>query len=136
MNAVDTNVLIYAHDPRDQTKKARASSLLESLTDGVLLWQVACEYMAASRKLIPFGYNLSQAYPDIIDMRRSWLTILPVWNIHDIAEDLLARYSLSFRDALLIAACLEGGVTRLYPEDLDGYSHVESLSLVNPFKSP
>jgi predicted nucleic acid-binding protein len=124
MNAVDTNILIYARDPRDQAKKARASSLLKSLTDGVLLWQVACEYIAASRKLIPFGYDRSQAYLDLIDMRRSWLTILPVWSIHDIW------------DALLIAACLEGGVTRLYSEDLDGYSHIESLSLVNPFKSP
>jgi predicted nucleic acid-binding protein len=136
MNAVDTNVLIYARDPRDLTKQAKASTLLQSLTDGVLVWQVSIEYMAASRKLIPFGYDRSQAYQDLIDMRRSWLTILPVWIVQDIAEDLLTRYSLSFWDALLIAACLEGGVTRLYSEDFDGYSHIESLTLVNPFKSP
>ena len=62
MNAVDTNVLLYVHDPRDVTKQVTASNLLQSLTDGVLLWQVACEYLAASRKLVPFGYNLTQAY--------------------------------------------------------------------------
>jgi hypothetical protein len=49
MNAVDTNVLLYVHDPRDVTKQVTASNLLQSLTDGVLLWQVACEYLAASR---------------------------------------------------------------------------------------
>jgi predicted nucleic acid-binding protein len=50
MNAVDTNVLIYAHDPRDPAKQNKAVTLIASLTDGVLLWQVACEYVAASRK--------------------------------------------------------------------------------------
>jgi predicted nucleic acid-binding protein len=49
MNAADTNVLLYVHDTRDATKQATASNLLQSLTDGVLLWQVACEYLAASR---------------------------------------------------------------------------------------
>jgi predicted nucleic acid-binding protein len=58
MNAVDTNVLLYVHDPRDATKQATAANLLQSLTDGVLLWQVTCEYLAASRKLVPFGYIL------------------------------------------------------------------------------
>jgi predicted nucleic acid-binding protein len=43
MNAVDANVLLYAHDPRDPNKQATAAALIQSLTDGVLLWQVACE---------------------------------------------------------------------------------------------
>lgn len=55
MNAVDTNILIYVHDPRDLVKQATATSLITSLTDVVLLWQVACEYLAASRKLEPLG---------------------------------------------------------------------------------
>jgi predicted nucleic acid-binding protein len=50
MRAVDTNVLIYAHDPRHPAKQATAISLIESLTDGALLWQVACEYLSASHK--------------------------------------------------------------------------------------
>ena len=53
MHAVDTNVLIYAHDPRDAAKQATAVSLMQSLTPGVLLWQVACEYLSASHKLEP-----------------------------------------------------------------------------------
>jgi hypothetical protein len=56
MNAVDTNVLLYVHDPRDPAKQTLAASLVRSLTDAALLWQVACEYLAASRKLAAFGY--------------------------------------------------------------------------------
>jgi len=50
MTAVDTSVFLYAHDdPRDIRKQAIALSLLSSLNDGVLLWQVACEFLAAGR---------------------------------------------------------------------------------------
>ncbi|MGE5212576.1 MAG: PIN domain-containing protein [Nitrospirota bacterium] len=135
MNAVDTNVLLYVHDPRDVAKQVTASNLLQSLGDGVLLWQVACEYLAASRKLVPFGYSLAQAYQDVRDLQRVWFTLLPSWNTLDRAETLLNAYSLSFWDAMIIAACLEAGVTRLYSEDFDAYSHVDGLELVNPFKT-
>ncbi len=57
MNAVDTNILIYTHDPRDAVKQAAAVALIGTLPDGVLLWQVACEYVAASRKLAAYGHN-------------------------------------------------------------------------------
>jgi predicted nucleic acid-binding protein len=39
-------------------------------------------------------------------------------------------------DAAIIALCLEAGVTRLYSEDFDAYSRIDSLELVNPFKAP
>lgn len=114
MDAVDTNVLIYSRDPRDPQKQSAANTLLASLTDGVLLWQVACEYIAASRKLEKFGYDVAQALADVADMRTAWETPLPTWKVIDSAERLLKKYSLSFWDALLVAACLEAGVTRLY----------------------
>ena len=135
MNAVDTNVLLYVHDPRDRAKQAVAASLLESLADGVLLWQVACEYLAASRKLEPLGYNLSQAAQDIRDLHRVWTTLLPNWAVLDRAVRFSKTHSLSFWDAMIIAACLEGGVTRLYSEDLEGMDGLGGLEIVNPFKS-
>lgn len=136
MNAVDTNVLIYVHDPRDLVKQETASFLLDSLTDLVLLWQVACEYLAASRKLVPFGYDLKKLWKTCVNMRSTWKTILPSWPIQDFAEQLMDGYSLSFWDAMIVAACLEGGVTCLYSEDFNSYSAIEGPSLVNPFKVP
>jgi len=135
MNALDTNILLYAHDPRDATKQTIAVSLIQSLTDGALLWQVACEYLAASRKLEPFGYNRLRAWQDIQDLRRVWTIILPSWDVLDRAEKLMNAYSLSFWDAMIIAACLEGGVNRLYSEDFDAYPRIDGLEIVNPFKS-
>jgi len=136
MNAVDTNVLIYVHDPRDPAKQATADALVKSLVDGVLLWQVACEFIAASRKLEPYGFSRDEAWHEIHSLQQIWTTKLPSWLVIQRAEALQNRYSLSFWDALIIAACLESGVTRLYSEDFTSKSRIEGLSLINPFAAP
>jgi predicted nucleic acid-binding protein len=136
MNAVDTNVLIYAHDPRDAAKNSIARSLIDSLLDGVLLWQVACEFLWASRKLGPLGYDQEQAWSEVRRLRLAWRTVAPDWSVMDRASTLLTNYSLSYWDAMIIAACLDCGVTLLYSEDFDSYSTIEGLSLINPFKVP
>jgi predicted nucleic acid-binding protein len=95
MNAVDTNVLMYVHDPRDPRKQAIADSLVHSLPDGVLLWQVACEFIAASRKLAPYGFSQADAWQAINLLQALWTTKLPRWSVWQKAEALQASYSLS-----------------------------------------
>jgi predicted nucleic acid-binding protein len=133
MNAVDTNILIYVNDPRDPVKQEIAASLIPTLTEGVLLWQVACEYLAASRKLESLGYVRTQAYQYVRDLQRVWYTALPTWSILDRAENLMRRFSLSHWDSMIVAACLEANVQMLYTEDF-GYSSIDGLGIVNPFK--
>jgi len=133
MNAVDTNVLVYAHDPRDPEKQAIAVSLIESLTSAALLWQVACEYVSASKKLEPFGYDREQAWQDVRELRLVWAVELPSWEVMDRAQHLLHQYSLSYWDAMIVAACLEAGVARLYSEDFSGHDKIDKLEVVNPF---
>ncbi len=133
MNAVDTNILIYVNDSRDLAKQRLAISLVSALTEGVLLWQVACEYLAASRKLEAFGYDRAQAYQYIRDLQQVWDTALPTWNVIDRAEELMSGFSLSHWDAMIVAACLLANVQTLYTEDL-GYTRIDGLEIVNPFK--
>jgi predicted nucleic acid-binding protein len=132
MNAVDTNVLIYVNDPRDPVKQETATSLVGALTEGVLLWQVACEYLAASRKLEAVGYNSTQAYQYIRDLQQVWYTALPTWSIIDRAENLMNRFSLSHWDSMIVAACLESRIQRLYSKDF-GYSNIDGVEIMNPF---
>ena len=136
MNAVDTNVIIYAHDPRSPAKRSTAEALMRSMADGALMWQVVCEYLSASRKLDPFGYSRAEAWADIRDLERICELKVPTWDTVDRTEHFLSRFSLSYWDALLVAACPEGGVTRLYSEDITGYSKIDTLELVNPFATP
>jgi len=129
MTAVDTNILLYVHDSRDLRKRAAAAALVSSLVDGVLLWQVACEYLANFRKV---GHDPGRAWGYIRELRRAWGLAVPGWDVVDRAEALLESHSLSFWDALLIAACLEAGVKRLYSEDFSGYTRVNGLEIMNP----
>ncbi|NBO32243.1 MAG: PIN domain-containing protein [Cyanobacteria bacterium WB6_1B_304] len=135
MNAVDTNSLIYVNDPRDSVKQQAAAYLVSNLTEGILLWQVACEYLAASRKLESLGYDRAQAYQNIRDLQQVWYTALPTWSMIDRAENLMSRFNLSHWDSMIIAACLEANVHTLYTEDL-GYSSIDGLKIVNPFQAP
>jgi predicted nucleic acid-binding protein len=135
MNAVDTNILIYVNDPRDLAKQEIAISLVSTLTEGVLLWQVACEYLAASRKLESQGYDRAQAYQYIRDLQQVWYTALPTWNVIDRAENLIGRFNLSHWDSMIISACLEIKVQTFYTEDL-GYKNIDGLEIINPFKVP
>jgi predicted nucleic acid-binding protein len=133
MNAVDTNVIIYAHDGREPRKQRIALELLRDLEDGVLLWQVACEFLAAARKLAAHGFNLAAAEREVDGFRRLWSTLLPTWSVFDRASALRRSRAISFWDSLIVAACLEGGVTKLYSEDLAGHGKIGSLEIVDPF---
>lgn len=78
-----------------------AVSVIESLDDGVLLWQVACEYLAVSRKLESQDYSYREALEDIEDLRLGWDTILPVWGVMGRVLGLRSK-GFSHWDALLI----------------------------------
>jgi predicted nucleic acid-binding protein len=133
MNAVATNVLIYVHDDREPEKNVLARELIDRLEEGVLVWQVACEYVVAARKLAPQGYTPQDARQDIDDLRHLWKTALPSWKVFVRSAGLMDRYSLSSWDSLLVAACLEAGVDSLYSENFSGYSEIDGLKIVNPF---
>lgn len=135
MNAVDTNILLYVHDRRDATKQQRAVDLIGTLTDEtVLLWQVACEYVNAGRKLQPFGLSPVAALQTVRDLQAVWpLTILTGEGLEK-AVRLLDTHSLSFWDAMIIAACAEAGVTQSFSEDSTMYPQIEGVTLLNPFQ--
>ena len=69
MNAVDTNVLIYACDQTDVRRQRVALDLITTTPDCVLLWQVACEFIAASRKLNKQGFTFAQAWDRLTEFR-------------------------------------------------------------------
>jgi predicted nucleic acid-binding protein len=60
MNAIDTNIWVYCHDARDGEKQRVAQELIETAESIVLLWQVGCEFIAAARKLHPFGFTFAR----------------------------------------------------------------------------
>lgn len=132
MNAVDTNVLVYAYDTRDAARQQIATDLIYNLEDGVLLWQVACEFLAASRKLAPTGFTLSDAWGHLLDLQHMLPLAPPTPAVLERARRLTTDRDIHFWDAMIYAACLEAGVELIFSEDLPGGA-VAGLQIINPF---
>jgi predicted nucleic acid-binding protein len=134
MNAIDTNLWLYSHDTRDPRKQALAQQLIGKTRPLALPWQVGCEFVAASRKLAAHGFTEAHAWSALAAMEAlADDVLLPVAQLWREAQVLQSRHSLSFWDALLLAACIHGGVKVLYTEDMGSPRDVDGLSLVNPF---
>jgi predicted nucleic acid-binding protein len=58
---------------------------------------------------------------------------MPTQGLYERALDIQTRYQFSFFDALIVAAALVGGCTRLLSEDLQHAQRIEGLTIVNPF---
>lgn len=134
MNAIDTNVWIYRYDVRDPAKQYSAEQLILTVHPLVLLWQVGCEFIAASRKLAPTGFSQDDAWVALTYIHSiSSSVAYPNALFWPKTQDLQKRFSLSFWDALLITSCILGGVQTLYTENIGAPRVIDGLSLVNPF---
>lgn len=134
MIAVDTNVLIYACDQSDPRRQTIALDLIANCTDGVLLWQVACEFLAASRKLSKQGFTPTHAWNRLSEFQDLFPLVVPASTNLTRARELHISRAVSLWDALILAACIEAGVDVLYSEDLPGLPVVETVRVINPFQ--
>ena len=133
MIALDTNVLIYCCDSRDSRRQQIALDLVAGTTDGILPWQVACEFIAASRKLSEQGFTAVAAWQRLAEFLALFPLIMPTPAVLERARELHLQQRWAFWDATLVSACIESGVTRLYSEDLPGRAKIQSLEIVSPF---
>ena len=137
MNAefVDTNVLVYAHDPTTPAKHERARSLVERLwreRTGRLSIQVMQEFFWIVTRRIPVPLPRKTALAVLAD-----LSLWPVYS--PIAADVLAAGNLSgeiqisFWDAMLLVAAKASGAERFWSEDLSHGQIVQGVEIYNPF---
>lgn len=134
MIGVDTNVLIYACDQADPRRQTIALNLITNTRDGVLLWQVACEFLSASRKLSKLGFTSTHAWSRLAEFRDLLPLVLPTDGNLARAKELHLTRGASLWDALILAACVEADVDTFYSEDLPGFDDFDGVRVVNPFK--
>jgi predicted nucleic acid-binding protein len=133
---VDTNVLIYAEDRDAKSKHDIAKELILELwdsRDGVLSVQVLQEfYVNVTRKLkkpLPTARAL-----DIVEQYLAWTIIENSGKLLVDAVRLQQKAQLSFWDALIVQAAIDGGCDRLYSEDLNAGQRFGPVVVVNPFE--
>ena len=135
MNAVDTNVLIYSIDAGDDGKRRRALDLIESLpaTETLIPWQVACEVAAVIRTMGALGRFRGDYAQTVTALRSCFPIAIPQHSTLERSLRIQVVHQVSPWDALLLAACADAGITRLYTEDMQGRPEIERVKLVDPF---
>lgn len=138
MNAVDTNVYVYTLDADEPAKQAKAIELLDRLAqtraDSVMVWQVAAELLSQLRKFESKGRLTSAEVEANFKRYRAMFPLrFPSEAIFQVSFDLRARFSISHWDSMLVAACKDAGVDRLYSEDMNAGASYDGVTIVNPF---
>ena len=138
MNAIDTNILVYVYDSHEPSKQSQAASLVDELMlaaqPTILLWQVLVEFSACLTRWCDVKrITRPDAEVCLAAMREVFPLMLPTEHVFDRSRTLLDRYSNSYWDSLLIAACVEANVETIYSEDLSGGMVYEGVQVVNPF---
>lgn len=138
MNAVDTNVFVYALDVYEPVKQAKAISLLNRLkpkpAETALLWQVAGEFLSCLRRWQDQGrIAASDVDANLSDLLQMFPLVVPTAAVLSRSIDLSRRFSLSHWDSMLLAACIEAGVDTLYTEDMNPGTTYDSVTLIDPF---
>ena len=138
MNAVDTNVFVYAFDATEARKQTQAQELLDRLVqrpgETLFLWQVAVEFLSCLRKWQSAGrFSRTEIEVDFDNALAMFPLRLPTATIFPISFDMQLRFSLSHWDSMLLAAAKEAGVAVLYSEDMDAGTDYDGITIVNPF---
>ena len=131
---MDTNILIYTFDPRDEIRQEQAIAVLLKLEKdgkGCLSVQCLSEFTnAAITKLrLPIG--------EVMSKLDEWRNVFPVFNmtppvILEAARG-LRDHKLSFYDAQIWACARLNQVPVIFSEDFQDGQTLEGIRFVNPF---
>jgi predicted nucleic acid-binding protein len=130
---VDTNVFVYASDPRDRAKQSLASGWIERLWRegrGCISVQVVSEfYVNLKRKLrVPED----QAWEEALELM-AWQPLATDHALLMRARELEERYRASWWDCLLIASAERQGCEVMLTEDLQDGQVYGSVTVRSPF---
>lgn len=130
---LDTNILVYAFEPDDPIKQARARELIDPSGSWEISWQVVQEFIHVARHR--FRKPLDSAYlGDLIDfLLASHCSVSPGTHLWKQALRVQAETQYRFYDSLIVAAAIESGAPILYSEDLQHERHIGPLQIINPF---
>ncbi len=135
---VDTNVFVYLHDDSEPVKKRRADEWIAYLIGcraGRLSFQVMQElYSVLTRKVQPV-LAASQAQSIVRDLA-AWRPLPIDMGILERAWLLHGSFSLSWWDALIVAAAQASKCRVLLTEDLQHGQVFDTVRIIDPFATP
>ena len=131
---IDTNILVYALDNRDNDKMNKARNILRKViyeNKPVISTQVINEfYVAATRKL-----NIDKTLiKTIVHNFKNMEIITSDLQLTENAINISIESQISFWDSLIIATAEKANCKLIISEDLNSGQTYQGISLINPFQ--
>jgi predicted nucleic acid-binding protein len=129
---VDTNILVYAHDKDAGIKHQKAKAAIESLWNRPIMPSISIQVLQE------FYVNLTKKNVKASDARAAVQNYFEWDVIHNdlklLAEGMRLKenFSLSFWDALIVAAAKTAKASELWSEDLNPGQNYEGVIAINP----
>ena len=133
---VDTNILLYAHDPSAGLKHDRARRVIERLWDtgeGVLSTQILQELCVNLRRKVARPLPVDEIRRLVQDYF-SWEIVVNTAESVIQALEIEVRYKISYWDALVLQAAESAGAAVLYSEDLADRQRYGVIQVLNPLR--
>jgi predicted nucleic acid-binding protein len=135
---VDTNILIYAHDPTDVEKHRRALALVQSLsTEARLVFsaQVLAEFSARMLRRDRPPRMAAEAVLDVIRDLAAISEVVPVTSTAiQRALAVVSFRGLAFWDAVIWATAYENDIRLILTEDIPGEAEISGDRYLNPLR--
>jgi len=135
---IDTNVLVYAHQPAETLKYAPAVRAIEGLIDsglGRLSTQILGEFVSATTR----GRRRILTVDEALTQMTSLADALPVLDVTRLIVLEAARgvrqHRLSYYDAQIWATARLNQVATVFTEDFEDGRRLERVQFVNPLVS-
>jgi predicted nucleic acid-binding protein len=133
MNALDTNVLVYAVSALEGRKEKAAKKILARASNAG--WSVPAQVYGEFFAVMTRRQYMSrkearaaiEAFSAVMPAMPSTVTA------HVAALKLAAERQVQYWDALIIAVCAEHGITHLYTEDTPSAPTLLGVKCVSPF---
>jgi len=133
---VDSNVLVYAFDPRDQRKRRQAVAILERLVSsgrGVLSVQCLSEFFNTVTRRLPERMPARMALVELERFAQLWriLELTPAVVLEGCR--IASEHSVSVWDSLIWAVAKLNQVPYVLTEDMQHGRYIEGVTFHNPF---
>jgi predicted nucleic acid-binding protein len=134
---VDTNVLVYSIDTRDESKHKLAKEWLDRLWrdgSGRTSAQVLSEfYHVVTRRITP-GLDPPAAWEQVAALAE-WEPQAVDVKLLELGHQIQARHGLNWWDSLIVAAASRLGCSVLLTEDLQHSAVYAGVTALNPFRA-
>ena len=133
---VDTNLLIYPHDPGEPVKASRAAAVLTHVAtaqSGALAVQVLAEFANVTLKKLKPPLDADAVHAQIERLTRMFpvLPLTPAVVLEAVRG--VRDHRLSYYDAQIWAVAKLNQVATILSEDFNPGAAVEGVSFINPF---